>query len=91
MMYTDGLIEGRVEPGSTQRLGAEGMLEMVNRQLAAGLSGDELLEAAVTQVRELNGGELTDDVAVLLLARGPDLAPRAESREPAQLRGNARG
>ncbi|MYV57674.1 SpoIIE family protein phosphatase, partial [Streptomyces sp. SID3212] len=70
MMYTDGLIEGRVGPGEKQRLGQDGMVGMINRQLAAGLRGDELLEAAVAEARELNGGELTDDVAVLLLARG---------------------
>lgn len=70
MMYTDGLIEGRVGAGTKQRLGQEGMVEMITEQLALGLSGEELLEAAVAQVRELNGGELTDDVAVLLLDRG---------------------
>ncbi|MCX5311668.1 PP2C family protein-serine/threonine phosphatase [Streptomyces sp. NBC_00154] len=69
MMYTDGLIEGRVGPTGTQRLGQEGMLAMINRQLAEGLGGEALLEAAVAEVRELNGGELTDDVAVLLLDR----------------------
>ncbi|MCX4730545.1 PP2C family protein-serine/threonine phosphatase [Streptomyces sp. NBC_01363] len=69
MMYTDGLIEGRVGPAGTQRLGQDGMVAMINRQLAEGLTGEDLLEAAVTQVRELNGGELTDDVAVLLLDR----------------------
>ncbi|NEC04965.1 response regulator [Streptomyces sp. SID7909] len=73
MMYTDGLIEGRVGDG-TQRLGQDGMVAMINRQLAEGLTGEELLEAAVTQVRELNGGELTDDVAVLLLDRDQDIA-----------------
>ncbi|MGW6455373.1 PP2C family protein-serine/threonine phosphatase [Streptomyces sp. NPDC055078] len=70
MLYTDGLIEGRSGPGEKQRLGDEGMLRMINRQLAAGLDGEALLESAVTEVRELNGGELTDDVAVLLLSRG---------------------
>ncbi|MFD3486459.1 PP2C family protein-serine/threonine phosphatase [Streptomyces sp. NPDC058665] len=69
MMYTDGLIEGRVGADTKQRLGQEGMVEMITAQLARGLSGEELLEAAVAQVRELNGGELTDDVAVLLLDR----------------------
>ncbi|MFG2219533.1 MULTISPECIES: PP2C family protein-serine/threonine phosphatase [unclassified Streptomyces] len=69
MMYTDGLIEGRVGPVGTQRLGQDGMVAMINRQLAEGLAGEDLLEAAVAQVRELNGGELTDDVAVLLLDR----------------------
>ncbi|WP_229843685.1 PP2C family protein-serine/threonine phosphatase [Streptomyces chryseus] len=71
MMYTDGLIEGRVgPPGSKQRLGQDGMVDMINRQLAAGLRGEALLEAAVTEARDLNGGELTDDVALLLLDRG---------------------
>ncbi|MEV8551461.1 fused response regulator/phosphatase [Streptomyces glaucescens] len=70
MLYTDGLIEGRVGAGG-ERLGQDGMVEMISRQLAAGLTGEELLRAAVTEVRELNGGELTDDVAVLLLDRVP--------------------
>ncbi|MCX4824041.1 fused response regulator/phosphatase [Streptomyces sp. NBC_01142] len=69
MMYTDGLIEGRQGPDTRQRLGQDGMVEMINRQLAAGLDGEALLEAAVAEVRDLNGGDLTDDVAVLLLSR----------------------
>ncbi|MWA12007.1 PP2C family protein-serine/threonine phosphatase [Streptomyces sp. BA2] len=68
MLYTDGLIEGRIGEGN-QRLGQDGMVEMLRRQIATGLRGDELLEAAVNEVRELNGGDLTDDVAVLLLDR----------------------
>ncbi|MER7177453.1 PP2C family protein-serine/threonine phosphatase [Streptomyces mesophilus] len=71
MLYTDGLIEGRVESGSRRRLGQDGMVAMVRRQISEGLSGDGLLEAAVNEVRDLNGGELTDDVAVVLLERGP--------------------
>jgi serine phosphatase RsbU (regulator of sigma subunit) len=70
MLYTDGLIEGYVGEGR-ERLGEEGMVEMVRRQLAEGLRGEELLRAAVNEVRDLNGGELTDDVAVLLLDRVP--------------------
>lgn len=46
MMYTDGLIEGRIGKGN-QRLGQEGMTELVSRQMAAGLSGEELLDASV--------------------------------------------
>ncbi|MFE7778588.1 PP2C family protein-serine/threonine phosphatase [Streptomyces sp. NPDC057445] len=68
MMYTDGLIEGRTGPGG-ERLGQDGMVEMINRGLAAGLRGEALLEAAVAEVREMNGGDLTDDLAVLLLDR----------------------
>ena len=70
MLYTDGLIEGRIGEGRLERLGQDGMVEMVRRQLAEGLRGEALLRAAVNEVRELNGGELTDDVAVLLLDRG---------------------
>ncbi|MEU9150198.1 SpoIIE family protein phosphatase [Streptomyces sp. NPDC048417] len=68
MLYTDGLIEGRVG-SSGERLGQEGMVEMVRRQLGEGLSGEALLRAAVNEVREMNGGELTDDVALVLLDR----------------------
>ncbi|MFI1017973.1 PP2C family protein-serine/threonine phosphatase [Streptomyces sp. NPDC020965] len=72
MLFTDGLIEGRSGPGEKERLGDEGLAAMVNRQLGAGLDGEALLESAVAEVRELNGGDLTDDVAVLLLSRGTE-------------------
>ncbi|TGB05885.1 phosphatase, partial [Streptomyces palmae] len=55
---------------SRQRLGQEGMVEILARQLGAGLTGEALLDSTVTEVRALNGGELTDDLAVLLLDRG---------------------
>ncbi|MFE4669478.1 PP2C family protein-serine/threonine phosphatase [Streptomyces sp. NPDC056716] len=69
MLYTDGLIEGRIGAGR-ERLGQDGMVTMVRRQLTEGLRGEALLRAAVSEVRQLNGGELTDDVAVVLLERG---------------------
>jgi serine phosphatase RsbU (regulator of sigma subunit) len=68
MLYTDGLIEGKIGQG-TQRLGQDGMVRLIAARLSAGLRGEELLDAAVTEVRELNGGELTDDVALVLLDR----------------------
>ena len=71
MLYTDGLIEGRIGEGRRERLGQDGMVAMVRRQLAEGLRGEELLRAAVNEVRDLNGGELTDDVAVVMLDRTP--------------------
>lgn len=69
MLYTDGLIEGRVGAGG-ERLGQDGMVDLIRRLLEGGLGGEELLQAAMSEVRDLNGGELTDDVAVLLLSRG---------------------
>ncbi|MFF3016361.1 PP2C family protein-serine/threonine phosphatase [Streptomyces sp. NPDC057939] len=68
MLYTDGLIEGHIGEGK-ERLGQDGMVEMINRHLDRGLTGEGLLEASVTEARRLNGGELTDDVAVVLLSR----------------------
>ncbi|MEV7543152.1 SpoIIE family protein phosphatase [Streptomyces sp. NPDC089915] len=68
MLYTDGLIEGRIGEGR-ERLGQDGMVDMINRHLEDGLTGEALLEASVTEARRLNGGELTDDVAVVLLSR----------------------
>ncbi|MFH8438897.1 PP2C family protein-serine/threonine phosphatase [Streptomyces sp. NPDC018007] len=82
MLYTDGLIEGRVGGGGSERLGQDGMAAMVNSRLEQGLTGEELLEAAVAEVRELNGGELTDDVAVLLLGRDPELIRRRGGSAP---------
>ncbi|MGW5232065.1 PP2C family protein-serine/threonine phosphatase [Streptomyces nodosus] len=70
MLYTDGLIEGRVG-NEGERLGQDGMVDLVRRRLAEGLSGEALLRATVREVRDLNGGELTDDVAVVLLDRAP--------------------
>lgn len=54
MLYTDGLIEGRV--GDTgERLGQDGMVDLIRRRLSEGLRGEELLRTAVNEVRDLNG------------------------------------
>jgi hypothetical protein len=45
------------------------MAAVLAGHLAAGLSGEELLDATLAEVRGLNGGELTDDVALVLLGR----------------------
>ncbi|HEY8980880.1 MAG TPA: fused response regulator/phosphatase [Streptomyces sp.] len=70
LMYTDGLIEGRVDDGRGERLGQDGMVGMVRRLWGEGIRGERLLRATVREVREMNGGELADDVAVLLLEQG---------------------
>ncbi|KRV51132.1 phosphatase [Wenjunlia vitaminophila] len=74
LLYTDGLIEGRIGEGS-QRLGQEGLTELIAARLESGLTGQDLLDAALTEVERLNGGGLTDDVAAVLLDRpGPAAA-----------------
>jgi serine phosphatase RsbU (regulator of sigma subunit) len=75
LMYTDGLIEGRIGAGA-ERLGGDGLAEIIEKYLrAAPPTGDRerrvrderLLDAVVDRVRELNGGDLDDDLAVLAL------------------------
>ncbi|MFJ6216824.1 PP2C family protein-serine/threonine phosphatase [Streptomyces sp. NPDC092296] len=68
LLYTDGLIEGRVGAGSL-RLGQDGLLSLVTDHRAAGVMHQQLIDTAIAEVEELNGGALTDDVAVLLLER----------------------
>ena len=67
-LFTDGLLEGYdgQEPG--RRLGEAGLYALLEGLLARGLGGDRLLDTVLAEVRERNGGELTDDVAVVLLS-----------------------
>ncbi|PYC87975.1 phosphatase [Streptomyces tateyamensis] len=68
LLYTDGLIEGRVGAGS-RRLGQDGLVGLIGDHQAGGLTRGRLVDGALAEVEELNGGALTDDVAVLLLER----------------------
>jgi len=72
LMFTDGLIEGRIGPGS-ERLGSEGLMNMVTSIRAAepSLPDDQLLERVIDEVRKLNSGDLDDDLAVLALSCRP--------------------
>ena len=67
MLYTDGLIEGSTGEGS-ERLQTEGLMRIARDVRAE--TDPELIETVVTQVEDLNGGVLTDDLAILLIARG---------------------
>ena len=67
LLYTDGLIEGRIGKGS-ERLGSEGLMDLIRESLSAlDRPGEELLDQVINRVRELNGGDLDDDLAVLAL------------------------
>jgi len=75
VMYTDGLVEGRIGEGP-ERLGSEGLTDIIRSFLgstrvmrpAERKQRDEhLLGWLVGHVRELNGGDLDDDLAVLAL------------------------
>lgn len=69
LMYTDGLIEGRVGT-ERRRLDVDGLVELVHAGIAAGHRDSELLDNVISAVRELNGGELDDDMAVVALSHG---------------------
>ncbi len=70
MLYTDGLIEGKVGPGS-DRLGTDGLVGLARKARGSGATGRALIDDLVTEVEHLNGDALTDDLAVLLLSRQP--------------------
>ncbi|WP_229857520.1 PP2C family protein-serine/threonine phosphatase [Amycolatopsis acidiphila] len=73
LMYTDGLIEGRIGEGST-RLDVDGLVRLVESALPTGYPApgaeEGLLDEVIDRVRALNGGDLDDDLAVLALAAG---------------------
>jgi PAS domain S-box-containing protein len=68
--YTDGLVEGRRQPGSVERFGAGALVEAAAEQLAGGTGLDDVLDCLLDLVVEANGGDLSDDVAILCLSRG---------------------
>jgi serine phosphatase RsbU (regulator of sigma subunit) len=68
LLYTDGIVEGRVGNGA-ERLGVDRLTKIVEARMADRLSGTELLRATIAEVTELDGGTLADDIAALLIAR----------------------
>jgi serine phosphatase RsbU (regulator of sigma subunit) len=79
LLYTDGLIEGRIGRGS-ERLGSEGLMDLIRDALRRGAqlpaaspdndqaADEQLLDRVIEQVRELNGKDLDDDLAILALS-----------------------
>ena len=70
LLYTDGLTEARVGDGP-ERIGIEGLQSLITEYVTANhdwqLAPDGLLAELIARAEDLNGGELTDDVAMLLL------------------------
>ena len=67
MAFTDGLFEGRIGQGSV-RLGKEGLLDLLAARVDWADSA-ALVDAVVADVVKLNGGPLSDDVAVVVVGR----------------------
>jgi serine phosphatase RsbU (regulator of sigma subunit) len=68
MLYTDGLVEGRIGDGDA-RLDTEGLVALTRLAVAEGYTGDRLIDHLVSEVETLNDGMLTDDLAILLITR----------------------
>ncbi len=70
LLYTDGITEGRVGPGP-ERLDTVGLMGLISEHLASHPDWAErperLLDELIARAEELNGGELSDDVAMLLV------------------------
>ena len=74
LIYTDGLVEGKTGPGP-ERLGSDGLIRLIEKERAQDPAGqpplrqanERLVDALIGQARELNGGDLDDDLAVLVL------------------------
>jgi serine phosphatase RsbU (regulator of sigma subunit) len=70
LLYTDGIIEGRVGPGP-ERLGEDGLRSLVSEYVGAHADWrsdpDALLDELVTRAERLNGRSLSDDVAMVLI------------------------
>ena len=68
LLFTDGLVEGYTGLDRSSRLGEDGMRELLAQRLRSGATGQALVEGLMHDVRSKNGGELTDDVAILLVS-----------------------
>jgi serine phosphatase RsbU (regulator of sigma subunit) len=68
VLYTDGLVEGRVTPGASERFGTERLQEWIESRGAA-IPDDSALQELLTDLERANGGALADDVAVLVVGR----------------------
>lgn len=71
LLYTDGLIDGRVGEGS-ERLGERGLVALLEQRVDGDLTRLEdaspLLDELVTEVERLHGEDLTDDVAMVVVS-----------------------
>jgi integral membrane sensor domain MASE1/serine phosphatase RsbU (regulator of sigma subunit) len=69
LCYTDGLVEGLRAPGSMERFGIDALVGTVAGLLATADDLDAALDDLLAAVRAANGGELSDDVAILCCAQ----------------------
>ncbi len=73
LLYTDGLIEGRVGDGDA-RLEVTGLQSLITSEPARRVPRERLASWLVAQAEQANGGPLADDVAMLLMS-APGVGP----------------
>ncbi len=71
LMFTDGLIEGFDDESHERRLGEPALYLIIEDLLAGGARHAHVVDHALAQVQRRNGGELSDDVALVLLDWSP--------------------
>jgi PAS domain S-box-containing protein len=69
LCYTDGLVEGRAAPGSRERFGIDALVATAAELLTGSGGLEDVLDRLLDVVHEANGGDLSDDVAILCLSR----------------------
>jgi PAS domain S-box-containing protein len=70
LCYTDGLVEGRNGAGATERFGIERLVDTVTTLAGQDPRPAELLDRLLATVQDANGGQLSDDVAIVCLTVG---------------------
>ena len=68
LAYTDGLVEGRAAPGSTERIGSGPILELAAAMHAEGADANTLLTSLVEFAAHRAGESPDDDVAAVLVS-----------------------
>jgi hypothetical protein len=67
LLITDGFFEGRVEPGSPDRVGYDGFLDILRERGDDPYERDDFLRSLADDLEARHGGPLSDDAAALLL------------------------
>jgi PAS domain S-box-containing protein len=80
LCYTDGLVEGRRAPGSVERFGIEALASAAAGLLERTTGLEDMLDRLLDLVHEANGGDLSDDVAILCLSHLPRPGPPSPER-----------
>jgi serine phosphatase RsbU (regulator of sigma subunit) len=82
--YTDGLIEGRTKPGSSERFGEQRLMDAV-RTHVTGPVGEDDLDRLILEVEATGHAPFSDDVTVMLFSQVRAPAP-AGGEAPASSR-----